>query len=130
LLETTDGEGGDIMTASEIAVAEKLDQFLKEYADSQYCLEILRFFGKYPHARFNGLAVVHALNVNGGRSYIERALRHLIDKGVVKAYMENNVRLYSLTEDEPLSNLASDLAKLDWRQWQLVVKQIYPVPTE
>jgi len=118
------------MTASEVAVAEKLGQSLREYADSHYCLEILRFFGKYPHARFSGLAVVHALNVNGGRLYIEKALRHLIDKGVVKAYMENNVRLYSLTENEPLSNLASNLAKLDWRQWQLVVKQIYPVPTE
>jgi hypothetical protein len=126
----TDGQGEDIMTTSEIAVAKELDQFLKEYVDSQHCLEILRFFSKYPHARFSGLAVVHALNVNGVRSYIERALKHLIDKGVVKTYIENKVRLYSLTEDEPLSNLASSLAKLDWRQWQLMVKQIYPVPTE
>jgi len=118
------------MTASEIAIAEKLDQFLKEYADSYYCLEILRFFGKYPRARFSGLAVVHALNVNGGRLYIEKVLRYLIDKGVVKTYIENNVRLYSLTEDESLRSLVSDLAKLDWHQWQLVVRQICPVPTE
>jgi hypothetical protein len=115
------------MTASEIAIAGKLDQFLKEYADSHYCMEVLRFFGKYPRARFSGLAVVHALNANGGRLYIEKALRHIIDKGVVKTSIENNVRLYSLTEDESLSSLASDLAKLDWRQWQLVVRQVHPV---
>jgi hypothetical protein len=118
------------MTAPKIAVAEELDQFLREYADSHYCVEVLRFFGKYPRARFSGLAVAHALNVNGGRLYVEKALRHLTDKGVVKTYIENNVHLYSLTEDESLSSLASDLAKLDWHQWQLVVSQIYPVPTE
>jgi len=118
------------MTVSEIAIAEKLYQFIKEYADGHFCLELLRFFGGYPHARFSGLAVVHALDVNDRRLYIERALRHLIDKGVVKTYIGNNVRLYSLTEDESLHSLASDLAKLDWRQWQLVFRQIYPVPTE
>ena len=118
------------MSGSEIAIAEKLYQFIKEYADDHYCLELLRFFGGYPHARFSGLAVVHALDVNGRRLYIERVLRHLIDKGVVKTYIENNVCLYSLTEDESLRSLASDLANLDWRQWQLVVRQIYPAPAE
>jgi len=118
------------MTVPEIAIAEKLYQFIKEYADDHYCLELLRFFGGYPRARFSGLAVVHALDMNGRRLYIERVLRHLIDKGVVKTCIENNVRLYSLTDDESLRSLVSDLAKLDWRQWQLVVRQIYPVPTE
>lgn len=118
------------MTVSEIAIAEKLYQFIKEYADGHYCLELLRFFGRCPHARFSELAVVHALDVNDRRLYIERALRHLIDKGVVRTYTENNVSFYSLTEDESLRSLALDLAKLDWRQWQLVVRQIYLVPTE
>ena len=118
------------MTVSEIAIAEKLSQFIKEYADSHYCLELLRFFGGYPHARFSRLAVVHALGGNDRRLYIEKVLRYLIDKGVVKTYIENNVRLYLLTEDESLRSLALDLAKLDWRQWELVVRQICPVPTE
>ena len=117
------------MTGSEIAIAEKLYEFIKEYTNSHYCLEILRFFGRWPRARFSELAVVNALDVNGGRLCIARVLRHLIDKGVVKTYIENNVRLYSLTEDKSIRNLASDLANLDWRQWQLVVRQVYLVHT-
>ena len=113
------------MSGSEIAIAEKLYQFIKEYADDHCCLELLRFFGMYPHARFSRLALVHVLDVNGGRLYIERALRHLIDKGVVKTYIENNVCLYSLTRDESLRSLVSDLGKLDWRQWQFALRRIY-----
>jgi hypothetical protein len=118
------------MIVSEITIADKLYQIIMGCADGQYCLELLRFFGRYPRARFSELAVIHALDVNGRRLYIESALRHLIDKGVVKTYIENNVRLYSLTEDESLRSFALDLAKLDWLQWRLVVRQIYPVPTE
>jgi hypothetical protein len=118
-----------MVTIAEIASGEKLYQFIREYTDSRYCLEILRFFGGYPRARFSELAVIHASDVNGGRFHIERDLRHLTDKGVVKTYIENNVRLYLLTEDEALRSLASELARLDWRQWQVVVRQIYPVLT-
>ena len=109
------------MTVSDIAILEKLHQFIKEYADSYCCLELLRFFGRHPRARFSRLAVVNALNVNGRRPNIEKALKHLIDKGVLKIYIENNICLYSLTEDESLSSLASYLAKLDWHQWQRIV---------
>jgi len=118
------------MAISEIAIAEKLSQFTREYADSHCCLELLRFFGAYPHARFNKLAVIHALDVNGRKLSMEKALKHLIDKGIVKTYIENSVRLYSLTEDGSLRSLALDLAKLDWPQWQLVVRQIHSAPTE
>ena len=116
------------MAVNEIAIAEKLCQSIKQYADDRYCLELLRFFGGYPHARFNELAVVHALNSNGGKSYTNRALRRLVDKGVVRISIDNNVPLYSLTEDESLRSLASDLAKLDWRQWQLVLRQTIQAP--
>ncbi len=114
------------MTVAEISMAEKLCQFTKQYADDQCCLELLRFFGGYPHARFSELAVVHALNSNHGKLYTTRALRQLVDKGVVRISIENTVPLYSLTEDESLLSLSSDLAKLDWRQWQLVFRQTYP----
>ncbi len=111
------------MTVAKIIIEEKVDQFIKQYGDDHYCLELLRFFGWYPYARFNELAVIHALNSNHGRLYTKRALRQLVDKGVVRISIDNNISLYSLTEDESLRSLASDLAKLDWRQWQLVLRQ-------
>jgi len=116
------------MTVAEITIAEKLGRFIK--ADDQYCLELLRFFGGYPRTRFNRLAVIHALNVNGGRLYIERALRQLVDKGMIRISMDNNVPIYSLTEDEPLRSLAAELAKLDWPQWQLLLRQTFSTPVE
>jgi hypothetical protein len=112
------------MTLSQIHIAANLYQFIKEYADDHYCLELLRFLGRYPNARFSRLALAHALDVNGGRLYIGRALRHLIAKGVVKTYIKNNVGLYSLTRDESLRSLALDLGKLDWCQWQFALRRI------
>jgi hypothetical protein len=114
------------MTAVEIAIAEKPCQFIKQNVDDHYCLELLRFFGWYPHARFNELAVIHALNSNHGNLYTKRALRQLVDKGVVRISIDNNISLYSLTEDESLRSLALDLAKLDWHQWQVVLRQAHP----
>ncbi len=112
------------MIVAETALQERLRQFINQYADDQCCLlELLQFFGRYSHTRFSMLTVIHALN--GRRLYTERALRHLIDKGVVKRYSENNVSLYSLTEDESLCSLALELAKLDWCQWQLLLGQTY-----
>jgi len=116
------------MTISRITIAEELCQFVKRYVDDHYCLELLRFFGGFPHARFSGLAVVHALNSDRGKLHTERALKQLVDKGVVRMSIDNNISLYSLTEDESLCSLASDLAKLDSRQWQLMFRQTIEAP--
>ena len=115
------------MAVDKIAVAGKLRQFIEQYADDHYCLELLRFFGGYPHARFSELAVVHALNSNNGKLYTKRALRRLMNEKVIRTYSENNVLFYSLTEDEILVSLVSDLVKLDWYQWQLLLRQTYSI---
>ena len=112
------------MITSEIAIEEKLCQFIKEYADDQYCLELVIFLGRHPCTRFSQLAIVHALDRR--RLYIERALRRLISKGVVTTSIENNVPVYSLTENESLANPVLALAKLDWYQWQRLLGQLYP----
>ena len=114
------------MTVAEITIAEKLCQSIKQYMDDYYCLEVLRFFGRHPHARFSELAVVHALNSNPGKFYTRKALRRLADKEVVRISIDNNIILYSLAEDESLRSLALYLAKLDWGQWQLALRQTYP----
>jgi DNA-binding HxlR family transcriptional regulator len=107
-------------------IGEKLCQFVKEHTGDQYCLELLQFFGRYPHTRFSELAVVHALD--GRKLYMERALKELTNQGLVNRCVENNVPLYWLTTDEPLHSLVLDLAKLDWGEWQLMLRQIYPHP--
>ena len=116
------------MTISRITIAEELCQFVKRYVDDGHCLELLRFFGRYSHAQFSELAVLHALNLDYGKLYTKRALRQLVDEGMLGISINNNIPLYSLTKDESLGSLASDLAKLDWHQCQLVFRQTIQAP--
>jgi hypothetical protein len=93
------------------------------YDDNPYCLELIQFFGWHPATRFSELAILHALSVSGERRYITKALSRLVDNGAVKTYSENGIALYCLTDEEPLRQAALDIARLDWSQWQLMLRQ-------
>lgn len=82
------------LTVAQIT-SEKTSPLLQRYAADYYCLELLRFFDRYPRARFSRLAIVHALN-NGKVCVIEKALQRLISDGLVNKHSENNVTFYSL----------------------------------
>jgi hypothetical protein len=84
------------MTTTRIAIEEKFSQLLSEYANDPYCREVLVFLRRHPYTRFSRLAIVHALNSH--RLYIEQALNHLTNSGVIRSYLENNVPFYSLKE--------------------------------
>ncbi len=111
------------MTLAQTTLAEKLCHFVRQYIDDFYCLQLLRFFGRYPYTRFSEPVVAQALNSHNKKPHTKRALSQLIDKGVVRVSTNNDVPLYSLTEDESLRSLVSELARLDWSQWQLMVRQ-------
>jgi hypothetical protein len=113
------------MTITQATEREFLCQLIKEYGDDPYCLELIQFFGSHPHARFSGLAILHALSVSGERLYVEKALRQLVDKGLVKTYSENNIAFYCLTDDDALRQAALDATRLDWSQWQVMLRQSY-----
>lgn len=100
-------------------------QYIKEFADDPHCLELIRFFGWHPDCHFSGLAILHALSENGEHLDIQRALRHLVDKGLVRTYIENNTPIYCLTDVEPLRQAALDIARMDWSQWQVMLRQSY-----
>ncbi|MBI2848109.1 MAG: hypothetical protein HYX83_02940 [Chloroflexi bacterium] len=111
------------MNPNEIALEKKLYQFISEYADDPHCLlELLRFWGRHPSARFNRLAIIHALDCQ--QSLVNKALSYLLDRGVVQGHTESDVTLYSLTELEPVRSLVLSLAKRDLPQY-LAASQIY-----
>jgi len=113
------------MVTTQATEREYLCKMIKEFSDDPYCLELIQFFGWHPNTRFSGLAILHALSVNGERRYIDKALRQLVDKGIVKTYSENGIALYCLTDNNGLRQKALDVAGLDWSQWQDVLRQSY-----
>jgi hypothetical protein len=86
----------EVVTA-EVATIGTLDKVIKRYADDRSCQEVILFLGRHPQARFSRLAIVHALG--GYKLYIEQALNHLANDGVVKRYVKDNLPLYSLSVD-------------------------------
>jgi hypothetical protein len=113
------------MVTAQATAREYLCKMIAEYKDDPYCLEIIQFFGWHPNTRFSGLAITHALSVNGERRYIHKALQQLVDKGVVNTYSENGVDLYCLTDNSKLRQNALDVAGIDWSQWQDTLRQSY-----
>ncbi len=110
------------MIKQEVGVEDKLCQFIKDYCDGQCSQELLLFLGRHRQARFSYLAILHALGAR--RLDIDRALQHLMNKGLVKmSIADNGLPLYSLTRDESLFGLVSGLAALDWWQWQIIREQ-------
>ncbi len=97
-------------------------QFIEKYVDDNYCLELLRYFGGYPFMRFSEAAVIHPLNGHGGSHRILNALKRLITDGIIRAFDENNLRLYRLTEEDSVRIPIMNLAKIDWSQWQLMIR--------
>jgi len=111
------------MFASVVAIEDQLAKCVQNYADDRCSLlELLRFLGKHPYTRFSRAAIVLALRNQG--VFVERGLRYLIELGIVTVETENQMQLYSLTSTEPLRNWALELVRLDWCQWQSVLRQV------
>jgi len=89
------------VTTSEMALRDTVTQLTKSYPhDRDSLMELLLFWGRYPRARFNLPAITCALRQ--GRQCIERVLSYLTEAGVVKETCENDVHLYSLTDDNEI----------------------------
>jgi hypothetical protein len=106
----------------DIDVEDKLCNFIKEFCDDLNCLELLVFFGRHPQARFNRTAVIHAPLTNRFDTAI--ALKRLLDKKTITTSNENGMTLFSLTKEEPIHTLATELVNIDQNKWQKVLAQI------
>ena len=105
----------------DIRVHNRLIDFVKEFSDSLCSLELLLFFGRHPHARFNRTAVLRALATRRFDTAI--ALKLLIDRKLVVTYFENGITLYALTKDEPVYSIVAELKKIDRLHWQTLIEQ-------
>lgn len=109
-----------------IELADKLCSFIRDLGEDLCSLQLLLFFSRHPHARFNRTAVLHA-PISASQFDVAISLKHLIDKRIVVTYSENGITLYALTKEEPLHSLAEELINVDQQQWQIIIEQILNV---
>ncbi len=107
-----------------IIISAELSHFIKENSDDYYTLQLMLFFADHPYTRFNELAIIHALNPECGRRGIQKALRELVAKGIIKTCVDSNMHLYSLLENA--RSLILELAGLDLGQRQPLLRQTIP----
>ena len=89
----------EVTTETEVPVSEVLNRFLEEQRNDYCAWQLILFFAEHPYIRFNRLAVIHALNHENGRRYVQKALDELIEQGIIKVTAEAHLPLYSLAED-------------------------------
>ena len=83
----------------EVASSDVLSRFIEEQRNDYYAWQLIVFFAEHPYVHFNRLAIIHALNQDNGRRYIQIALDELIEQGIIKVSTDANLSLYSLAED-------------------------------
>ena len=105
---------------NEITVSEEVGSLIREYKNDYYSLQIILFFANHPYTQFNELAIIHALDRNGGRGYIQKVLSNFVEKGIVKTHKDSRAPLYSLTEN--IQKQALELTKITSYQRQLLVR--------
>jgi hypothetical protein len=106
----------------EIQIEDKLNSFIKIFSEDLCSLELLLFFSRHPHARFNKTAVLHSSTTK--KLDANSALKLLVDKKIVISSFENGIVLYALTKEEPAHSLAVQLVNIDQRQWQIILEHI------
>ncbi len=110
------------MFTSDIEIEEQLGKYTENYNDDRCSLlELIRFLGKHPYTRFSRAAIVLAFRHQS--VFVERGLKYLVSNGIVTLETENKINLYSLTSCEEIRNWALQLVKLDWIQWQTILRK-------
>lgn len=107
---------------AETNISKESFYFIKQHINNRYGLQIVMFFADHPYAQFNELAIIHALNQEGGKVYLQRALSGLVDAGMIQTCVDNNIRIYSLSAR--MINLVLEIARLDLCHRQLLIKQV------
>ena len=110
------------MTVANDLIEEPLYRFLEEYGDNRVKRELLAFWGRHPNAKFSSRVLCYAVDCNWLDA--DRALKALVEAGLVATHIYNDVPLYSLTRNQERRRPVVALAALDWDRWLLMLRRI------
>lgn len=105
-----------------VGTQEELYRFLEEHGNNRVKRELLNFWGRHPDARFSRYAICFALDC--GKLEAEKALRAMVDAGLVDNHKNNGLTLYSLTKNEEKRRRVLELAAVGWDQWNIMIKRM------
>lgn len=105
-----------------VSTQEELYRFLEEHGNNRVKRELLAFWGMHPEARFSSYVICFALDC--GKLEMNRALREMLDAGLIDNHTHNGLSLYSLTKNEEKRQTVLKLAALTWDQWNIVIRRI------
>ena len=101
---------------------EQLSCFLKEYVDDRVKLALLGFWGRHPKAKFSRGVISCALDCK--KTDLDRALKIMVEAGLVNTRVQSGMTFYSLTTDEERKRPVLHIASLGLDQLQLMVKRL------
>ncbi len=104
-----------------IPFEDKLCDFMAPFTNDECTREVLQLMARHPHTRLAGLAIRCA--VDWRKFDVERSLKLLIDRRLVKTAPQNGVTVYWLTSEEPQKSLAQKVSNLDLAQWYTILKR-------
>ena len=97
-------------------VADSLYCFLEEHGNDRIKRGLLSFWGMHPNARFDISIICYAVDCH--KLDAERALKAMVEDGLLDKYMHNGVTLYSLTTNQERRRPVLELTTLPRNRWQ------------
>ena len=104
-------------------IEERLCKFLENYAGDRMGTKLLAFWGRHPDTGFTKSAICWALDCK--KHDINRALKDMVEAGLIDMYECNSVLLYSLTANEERRRLVLELTSLGWNWWRIALGRVW-----
>jgi len=92
--------------------------FLDTYGGTRAKQEALLFWALHPNTKFSRLAVLSAMECS--RIEVERALKDMVEAGLVDMHSYNGLVTYSLTSNQNMRQMVTLFSTLDWGQRRVV----------
>jgi len=110
------------MEATSALTEQKLSCFLAKHGNNRARRGLLLFWSRYPSAKFSKPVIYSA--VNYPKHDVEKALKDMVEEGIVVSSIQNKVTLYSLTLNEERRRKIIELSTLDFERQQLLFRSI------
>lgn len=109
------------MVTTVVLNEEQLSRFVEEHTSDRLKSEILSFWSRHPYDKFTTSIIACALGLS--KLEVSRALKALMDTGLVDSCNQGDLTLYNLTTDETKRKPVLELSARGWDICRPAVKR-------